>query len=414
MNDLNNSLPDLMRRATDNLEPESTDLVERGLRRGTTLRRRRTALVSFAGAGAVLATAGIIVGGSQLFADNSPAPATGITATPLPTAKTSAPAKPVTADQTLATLKKLMPSTVQISQPKAKDDNGSHTVSIVLNDGKGASLIEAGLSTGVPVTFCPGQGVNCRVAADGTVFVSRDNKPVFEFEPINPGGIRVSMAEIDRPDGTIITLYNYSAPKAEDVEHTRAAPVFSAAQLTQLALSDQWVFPPKHTGPATPDPDNPGTGKPTVPVAKTLQTFKQLLPPQWTLTQPETRGGTALDGLNRVSYLANDGKGLSRVEVMVQLDMPKTKCGKEGYQHCKVQADHSVLSWTTEEPQGGGITSNRVELVHPDGRWITLTSYNAIGEKDGGKTRAKPILSTEQMKSIAASSAWQFPGKGTK
>ena len=67
MNNLNDSLPDLMRRATEDLEPESTDLVERGMRRGVTLRRRRTALLSVSGATAVLATAGVVIGGTQLF-----------------------------------------------------------------------------------------------------------------------------------------------------------------------------------------------------------------------------------------------------------------------------------------------------------------------------------------------------------
>lgn len=81
MNNLNDTLPELMRRATENLEPESTDLVERGMRRGTILRRRRTALLSFTGAGAVLATAGIVIGGTQLFGGSAEAPAAGTAST---------------------------------------------------------------------------------------------------------------------------------------------------------------------------------------------------------------------------------------------------------------------------------------------------------------------------------------------
>src|SRR5882757_5649191 len=109
MTNLNDSLPDLMRRATETLEPETTDLVERGMRRGTVLRRRRTALLSLSGATAVLATAAVVVGGTQLFgsADHKQAPVAG---TPTTTSSTTTPKKPATSADTLATLRKLVPA----------------------------------------------------------------------------------------------------------------------------------------------------------------------------------------------------------------------------------------------------------------------------------------------------------------
>src|SRR3954453_24039158 len=106
MNNLNDTLPDLMRRATENLEPESADLVERGMRRGVILRRRRTALLSVSGAGAVLATAGIVFGSSQLLGSHAgtEAPVAGGPSIKSVSKAEKPPA--VTPKETLATLRK--------------------------------------------------------------------------------------------------------------------------------------------------------------------------------------------------------------------------------------------------------------------------------------------------------------------
>lgn len=68
MNNLQDTLPELMRRATDDLLPDSPDLVERGIRRGTVLRRRRRALTGVAAGTAVLVSGGALVAG-QLIGD---------------------------------------------------------------------------------------------------------------------------------------------------------------------------------------------------------------------------------------------------------------------------------------------------------------------------------------------------------
>lgn len=64
---MNTQLTDLMNRATENLEPVTADLLERSVTQGLRQRRRRTALLTASGAGAVLATAGLIGGGIQLL-----------------------------------------------------------------------------------------------------------------------------------------------------------------------------------------------------------------------------------------------------------------------------------------------------------------------------------------------------------
>jgi hypothetical protein len=66
MDELHETMTDLMHRATTDLEPDSPDLFERGVRRGRTLRRRRTALRAVAGTSAVVATVAV-VGGAYII-----------------------------------------------------------------------------------------------------------------------------------------------------------------------------------------------------------------------------------------------------------------------------------------------------------------------------------------------------------
>src|SRR5215207_2110390 len=260
MNNLNDTLPDLVRRATENLEPESTDLVERGMRRGTTLRRRRTALLTFTGATAVLATAGIAVGSTHLFGSGAAgeAPVAG-TASAASTA--SQEAKPVTPAQTLETLRGLLPAGLKVMTPASYEENSTHHASVVIDDGKGASLLTVTILTaGTAQKNCAGMHGTCKVQPDGTILNFYANESIFPYDAgKNPEGIRNTVVEVFRPDGRIIVLYNYNAPKEIDVQRTRTNPLLTAATLQKVALSNEWVYPAKHVGPADPDPKNPGT-----------------------------------------------------------------------------------------------------------------------------------------------------------
>jgi hypothetical protein len=244
MNNLNDTLPDLMRRATDGLEPESTDLVERGMRRGVTLRRRRTALLSVSGAGAVLATAGIAFGGSQLLGSHagSEAPVAGgpsITSV----SKGNAEKPPaVTQQETLATLRKLLPTGLKVSQPRSWGGgfNGFNAASVVVDDGKGAAMVSALVQTTAPKTTCPITRAQCTVRADGSVVVSLTETPEYRR---NPGGVVENYVEIYRPNGTMIALTSYNGPQEKRAAHTRPKPALSVAKLISMGDSKLWKFP---------------------------------------------------------------------------------------------------------------------------------------------------------------------------
>jgi hypothetical protein len=256
MNNLNDSLPDLMRRATENLEPESTDLVERGIHRGTTLRRRRTALLSLSGTGAVLATAGIVIGGTQLLGGTaSEAPAAGLpfavtASTPPPTKPTRPTAQAATPETALASLRALLPKTFAQSRPYSWGDKHSHlSASVILDDGKGQSYVDVHLTRSGGTKKCtPGrEGLeNCRVRPDGTVLTWSQEAVT---NPSNPGkpartdsGVRHNSVQLTYKDGRVVALTSYNSP-GEKVKETRTKPLLTVEQLTTLAADRRWPFP---------------------------------------------------------------------------------------------------------------------------------------------------------------------------
>jgi hypothetical protein len=245
MNNLNDTLPDLMRRATDGLEPVSADLVERGMRRGVTLRRRRTALRSVSGAGAVLATAGIVFGGSQLLGSHAGAPVAGTPNTVKVTKNDAAKPPTVTSKDTLATLKKLLPTGLKTSQPRGwgGDFNGFSAASVVVNDGKGAGMVSALVETSAQKKTCADAGsAQCTVRPDGSVVVSMTETPEYSTNR-NPGGVTSNVVEIYHPNGTKIGLTSYNAPQEKGAAHTRPKPALSVAKLISMGDSKLWKFP---------------------------------------------------------------------------------------------------------------------------------------------------------------------------
>lgn len=418
MNNLNDTLPELMRRATENLEPESTDLVERGMRRGTILRRRRTALLSFTGAGAVLATAGIVIGGTQLFGGSAEAPAAGTAGQSVTEEATT----PVTQKETLATLMKLLPANLKVSKPQTWGDNGFHGAAVVVDDGQGPSKISLGVTAPGADGTCTMDPGTCKTRPDGSLISVQAGEPTYGEG--NPGGVIRNSVTVVRPGTGSISLISFNAAEEKGVDKSRAMPALSLEQLITIADSQTWRFPLQQkvptSGPTKPEPKSPGAGKPAVPVQQTLLTLKKVLPRDLTFTRPETWGG-GTEGFNGAAYVINDGKGASRIDVFVSYEQPVTKCGPEGMAHCQVRSDGAVVGWTKDEPtysdarqKVNGVLTNRVEIHYPNGRTIGMTSYNGPQEKDAKHTRAKPAFTPDELMAMANNKGWKFPGTGTK
>ncbi|WP_410790489.1 hypothetical protein [Kribbella sp. C-35] len=146
----------------------------------------------------------------------------------------------------MATLTGLLPHglTLTNSTKSGGYGLGTNEASVLLNDGAGASLLTLSITTADAITDCnPFPPGTCTIHAGGSVHVVYDDQPLYTDGP-NPGGVRETVVELFRPNGTQISLTNYNAPK-EKSEHTRPRPLLTAAQLAQIARSTQWVFPPR-------------------------------------------------------------------------------------------------------------------------------------------------------------------------
>jgi hypothetical protein len=241
-----NDLTDLMRRATEDLEPESTDLVDRGVRRGVILRRRRSALVGFTSAGAVLAAAGVIFAGSQMIGGESSAgtrvAGVPIVATSRAPSVAAKPMRQVAPNETLQTLRSLVPAGLKVSQPRTWGDNFI-AASYIVDDGNGGSLLEVQVMTRKSQTSCANEAhpENCTIRPDGTIVLT-------EHQP--GGSVRgmqvaaVSAVQVRYPDGRIIVVSNANSTAWKKAPITRAKPLLTVAQLTALADSTAWGFPP--------------------------------------------------------------------------------------------------------------------------------------------------------------------------
>jgi len=245
MNNLNDTLPGLMHRATENLEPVSPDLLERTVQHGLRLRRRRTTLLSVTGAGAVLATAGLIVGATQLLGRPSD---TAVAGTTNPSTTPSAVTKPatVTPQETLATLRALLQRPgLTLTAPETRGGTeGFNAVAYIANDGKGASRVEAIVEGSSQAPSCDAYVVpgSCTVRADGSVLVTLTEDP--EYPPgRNVDGVLSNHADLYYPDGRHLGITSYNAPAEKDSPHTRAKPLFTTAQLSTIVESKAWKFP---------------------------------------------------------------------------------------------------------------------------------------------------------------------------
>jgi hypothetical protein len=241
---MNTQLTDLMQRATENLEPVTPDLLERSVQQGLHLRRRRTTVLSLTGAGAVVATVGLIAGGVQLLGGPSEAAVAG---TPAPlTAPPAAKPSAVTLHQTLVTLRSLVEAPGRtLTKPEtwgeAKD--GFVAAAYVVDDGKGASRVDVLVSSGGEENPCATASTGCTKLPDGSTVFALSEQPEYPGNR-NKDGVTSNYVALYGRDGRFISMTSYNAPAEKGSRHTRQKPLFTVAQLTTMVQSKTWKFPP--------------------------------------------------------------------------------------------------------------------------------------------------------------------------
>lgn len=253
---MNTQLTDLMHRATENLEPVTPDLLERSVAQGLRLRRRRTAIATASGAGAVLATAGLIAGGIHLAGSTNAA----VAGSPVPIVKPSPKATPtaksagVNPKQTLATLKALVAAPGRtFSSPETWGGGDFAGAAYVVNDGHGAARVDVMLSGGGEGTPCvPKRGepslasarIRCTTLPDGSVLYVSKESPEYTDGRQAENGVVSNYVVLFRRDGRNINLTSYNAPAEKGKQHTRPTPILSVEELSALATSKAWKLPP--------------------------------------------------------------------------------------------------------------------------------------------------------------------------
>ncbi len=237
-------LPDLMRRATETLEPRYPDLVERGMRRGVVRRRRRRALSVAATAAAVALTVGGIAVVQANLGPLAGQPPVAGPSTPEPP-KPSAPAvsatpvapPPASPAETLTTLKGLVG--LQTSGGKTWGDNFI-AAGLLVDDGQGKAWLEVGLQTVKYDPNCTDQpsSQNCKVMPDGTFLRSyrgSDDATVY------------NSVILEYPDRRAISLTSTNSLGLKKPP-VRPEPPLSIDQLVEMAYSVSWTFPPANYG----------------------------------------------------------------------------------------------------------------------------------------------------------------------
>ncbi|TCC06228.1 hypothetical protein [Kribbella soli] len=249
---MNTQLTDLMHRATENLEPVTPDLLERSVAQGLRLRRRRTAIAAASGAGAVLATAGLIAGGIHLAGSPTNAAVAG-SPVPIakpsvkPSAKATPTAKPVAVNpkQTLATLKTLVSAPGRtFSNPETWGGGDYAGAAYVVNDGHGAARVDVLLSGGGEQNPCVPNRAGCTTLPDGSVLYASKESPEYSDSRQAEYGVINNYVLLYRHDGRVISLTSYNGPAEKGKQHTRPKPLLSVEDLSALAKSKAWKLPP--------------------------------------------------------------------------------------------------------------------------------------------------------------------------
>ncbi len=264
MNDTDELVPELMRRATERLaQPDAAELVERGLRRGKQLRRRRTIGISIAAAAAVvLAASGAFAARTFLPSHDlqvADAPKPPVAQAPVPSSVPSSKASSEATDKALnqptglptplssrdrveisekeavEILRGLVPEGYTIAQPETWGDESFAGARLTVNDGKGGSELSMTITQTSLVPDCPAGSTSCTALPDGSVI--EHQKTVREYSVGHPSdlGVIYNTVHVVHPSGYDVSLTSYNAVAEKGSATTRKNPPFSVDDLIAMA-----------------------------------------------------------------------------------------------------------------------------------------------------------------------------------
>lgn len=239
---------ELLRRATEDLSPDTRTLVTGGLERGRRRQRRRRVT-----AGLAAATASVALGiGSWQLLDTAEVSGRGVdpaapTQTPSTTSASAEPEREPTPTVDLAVTTADVPTAFasleggEVSAPGPKSGPDAAPVVDFTWNGFGVRVgitpddYVSGQREPDPAVRCAEQtNDRCRPRPDGTVVSTTSGT-----NPAVDGGTRLRSVIVFRPDGWDVLVMAYNGPDKEGPVLADEPP-FDVAELTRIASSDVW------------------------------------------------------------------------------------------------------------------------------------------------------------------------------
>ncbi|MER8045634.1 hypothetical protein [Streptomyces sp. NPDC094032] len=391
------------------------ELATGGLARG----RRRLLRRRVATAGGALALAAIGVGGvygGSLLGTGAEGPAgVSVAAGPKPggsgQAEQAAGKPGGEPDIPVADLAAVLKANTPAGQWEIQNPEGrGQAVSAVYEDGKGQAAVTVGLfraggdgEAGTGQVTCPDK-VGSRFddcteekLADGSRLMVLQGYEYADRREETKNWRAVLLTK----DGFLVDASEYNAAAEKGAPVSRENPPFSPAQMKALVTAKGWKPLLKRLpGPRKPFPGTPGRPADGPSRAEIQATLISLLP----------RDARVVDkGKGGFSYVVvDDGKGKSLVEIDVQPAMTGIRNDVFGGSDVTTEPDGTRVKLEKKpgEKGGEGVLWWSADTLALDDFRVIVSSYNAATHYDGA-TRAKPALTTEQLKAIALSPKWR-------
>ncbi|MFH8369130.1 hypothetical protein [Streptomyces sp. NPDC018031] len=402
-------LGDALRRTSDSFRADGRQLVDRGLARGRTLRRRRTAAI-----GGALAMTLVGVGGFVLSGALSPGgdQVAGPAARSSTADGTKRPAAAPLSEQEMVDLlaARLPKGTISGREGRGTEADkgglGAPYAKVVLDDGKGAAAVALSVSREDEALSCPDAAhvpdLRCTLKRldDGSVFMLTQG---YEY-PDRRADTKLWQATLATPAGYQVLVSEWNAPAEKGADVTRTDPPLSADQLRTLARDEVW----QRVADAIEDDRGPRAAAGAEQTARRdpsagaiRKTLRRLLPEGLRITDGQSATDT---GYAHVT--ADDGKGAGLVEVNVQRwgkDIPE-----ELYRKATKLPDGTlvVVDRGPAEKGGSGTVAWEVDTMRPDGLRVVVNELNAAGYRRSA-TRAEPVVPIDELKELALSAEWR-------
>jgi hypothetical protein len=364
----------------------------RGLRPGW---RRVAPVLAVAGAAIVVVAVVLAVAVLRPDADRSggnPQPSPSASAGPqesqAPSASPSATRIATAAEQTLIDL---LPRAGAISGQSVRPTSNDLALSLVYDDGSGASELTLDLSTAMSGLSCDPQPVpsySCSVLPDGGRLTTQQLA-----QP--PNGVAAwNSAGITRADGLTVTLLARDAPTVSGPP-TRSAPPFTLDELAAIVSSPRWS--------SSMIADAAASTAPAVAPQAVEQTLIGLFPRSGAISE---LSGQQVGSSATVFLTYDDGQGAAHVDAEVT-PAGSVPCAS-GQAGCTTGPDGTRLRLIQgplyqSKPSGPVLWS--LAGLRPDGIGVSITEWNA---PDASQTASRPAppFTVAELTAIVTSPAW--------